>query len=517
MPSAPLYDLFCRTTGFGGTPVVAQAGDRPILDRTVNVRFDSNVDTSLPWKFQPLQREVKVRLGEEHLAYYRVTNLSQRPAVGTSTYNVTPETCRRVVQQAPVLLLHRAVAAARAVRGHARGLLRRSRVGQGSALRQHPDHHALVHILRGEDGTGQDLARQRGRQRYRKGWMNMAGGTPKHPYHLVDPSPWPALGSLAALILALGFALALHPNMLGPGVESVMKSVHWWALAPGLLLVVGVMYWWWSDVIAESRVYHTSVVQLGLRYGMILFIASEVLFFAAFFWAFFDAALYPGAPNMPVRAEATGGIWPPKGISIIAPFDLPLMNTLILLLSGTTATWAHHAIIEGNQKDAVRGLLCTVLLGADLHRRPGLRVHPRAVHVQPGHLYVDLLHGDGLPRLPRAGRHDLPDRLPDPRREGPVQAQAAFRLRGRCLVLALRRRGLAVPVLLHLLVGRGQGADRPALRHGTGTILGTAGCSPAVRLWETSACPTGRANRRSTSPCAAPARAAARAGCSPAC
>jgi cytochrome c oxidase assembly protein subunit 11 len=90
--SAPLYDLFCRTTGFGGTPVVAQAGDRPILDRTVNVRFDSNVDTALPWKFQPLQREVKLRLGEEYLAYYRVTNLSQRPAVGTSTYNVTPET-----------------------------------------------------------------------------------------------------------------------------------------------------------------------------------------------------------------------------------------------------------------------------------------------------------------------------------------------------------------------------------------------------------------------------------------
>jgi len=193
--------------------------------------------------------------------------------------------------------------------------------------------------------------------------MNMAGGTPKHPYHLVDPSPWPALGSLAALILALGFALALHPDMLGQGIGSVMKAVHWWGLAPGLLLVLGVMYWWWSDVIAESRVYHTAVVQLGLRYGMILFIASEVLFFAAFFWAFFDAALYPGAANMPVRTEATGGIWPPKGISIIAPFDLPLMNTLILLLSGTTCTWAHHAIIEGNQKDAVRGLLCTVLLG----------------------------------------------------------------------------------------------------------------------------------------------------------
>jgi cytochrome c oxidase assembly protein subunit 11 len=90
--SAPLYDLFCRTTGFGGTPLVAQPGDRPILDRTVNVRFDSNVDSALPWRFQPLQREVKVRLGEEYLAHYRVTNLSQRPLVGTSTYNVTPET-----------------------------------------------------------------------------------------------------------------------------------------------------------------------------------------------------------------------------------------------------------------------------------------------------------------------------------------------------------------------------------------------------------------------------------------
>ncbi|NQW51440.1 MAG: cytochrome c oxidase assembly protein [Rhodospirillales bacterium] len=89
--SVPLYDLFCRTTGFGGTPLVAQPGDRPILDRTVKVRFDSNVDTALPWRFQPLQREVTVRLGEEYLAHYRVTNLSQRPAVGTSTYNVTPE------------------------------------------------------------------------------------------------------------------------------------------------------------------------------------------------------------------------------------------------------------------------------------------------------------------------------------------------------------------------------------------------------------------------------------------
>jgi len=94
--ASPLYDMFCRATGFGGTPQVAQEGaqqaDRPVLSRTVNVRFDSNVDANLPWRFTPLEREVKVKLGEERLVHYRVTNVSQRPIVGTSTYNVTPET-----------------------------------------------------------------------------------------------------------------------------------------------------------------------------------------------------------------------------------------------------------------------------------------------------------------------------------------------------------------------------------------------------------------------------------------
>lgn len=89
--AAPLYDMFCRATGFGGTPQVAQEGERPVLSRTVNVRFDSNVDANLPWRFTPLEREVKVKLGEEKLVHYRVTNVSQRPIVGTSTYNVTPE------------------------------------------------------------------------------------------------------------------------------------------------------------------------------------------------------------------------------------------------------------------------------------------------------------------------------------------------------------------------------------------------------------------------------------------
>lgn len=90
--SAPLYDLFCRTTGFGGTPKLAQAaGDRAVLDRTVEVRFDSNVDPGLAWRFEPLQRSVRVRLGEEMLVHYRATNVSQRPIVGTAVFNVVPE------------------------------------------------------------------------------------------------------------------------------------------------------------------------------------------------------------------------------------------------------------------------------------------------------------------------------------------------------------------------------------------------------------------------------------------
>jgi cytochrome c oxidase assembly protein subunit 11 len=91
--AVPLYELFCRVTGFAGTPIVAQqgAGDRPVIDRTVAVRFDSNVEPNLPWRFLPLERELKVKLGEERLTHYRVTNLSQRPIVGTATYNVTPE------------------------------------------------------------------------------------------------------------------------------------------------------------------------------------------------------------------------------------------------------------------------------------------------------------------------------------------------------------------------------------------------------------------------------------------
>jgi cytochrome c oxidase subunit 3 len=100
---------------------------------------------------------------------------------------------------------------------------------------------------------------------------------------------------------------------------------------------------------------HSPVTKIGLRYGMALFIASEVMFFVAFFWAFFDASFYP--------KEATGFIWPPQGIVPFDPFDVPLIMTLILLLSGTTVTWAHHAILEGKNSEAAKALAITVGLG----------------------------------------------------------------------------------------------------------------------------------------------------------
>jgi cytochrome c oxidase subunit III len=167
---------------------------------------------------------------------------------------------------------------------------------------------------------------------------------PKHSYHLVDPSPWPLIGAFSAGLLATGGLFYMHGGT-------------WWVLIVGFLAVVTTMALWWRDVIKEAHVqrHHTPVVQIGLRYGMALFIASEVMFFAAFFWAYFDASLYP--------KEATGGIWPPKGVQPFDAFEVPFLNTMILLLSGTTVTWAHHALLENNRRDLVRGLGITIILG----------------------------------------------------------------------------------------------------------------------------------------------------------
>jgi len=134
----------------------------------------------------------------------------------------------------------------------------------------------------------------------------------------------------------------------------------------GVLGVLSVIFGWWRDIIKEAtfRKLHTPVVKLGLRYGMMLFIASEVMFFVAFFWAFFDSSLFVGEASQYARVAYTGGIWPPKGITPVDPFHFPFLMTMVLLLSGCTVTWAHHEMVEGNMKEAAKALGITVLLGA---------------------------------------------------------------------------------------------------------------------------------------------------------
>ena len=168
------------------------------------------------------------------------------------------------------------------------------------------------------------------------------------PYHLVRPSVWPLMGSLAAGALTGGTVMFMHKVKLGgfdPGVAYPIL---------GVALVMAVMFFWWRTIIKEAFVEkaHSPIVKIGLRYGMALFIASEVMFFSAFFWAYFRFALYP-----------EGGVWPPAGIETFNPLDMPFIMTLILLLSGTTVTWAHHAVLENNQKDLVKALAITVALG----------------------------------------------------------------------------------------------------------------------------------------------------------
>ena len=189
--------------------------------------------------------------------------------------------------------------------------------------------------------------------------MSAAGHhEPNHDYHLVDPSPWPAFGALSGFVLAFSAVVFMHPDLIGA------ESVGAWIVIPGLMMVLATMFFWWRDVIAEShKGDHKPVVQLGLRYGMALFIASEVMFFAAFFWAYFDASLFADQEILFDRVAHTGGMWPPAGVETFDPFSLPFMNTLILLLSGCTVTWAHHALREGKREQLIQGLALTVVLG----------------------------------------------------------------------------------------------------------------------------------------------------------
>ncbi len=172
-------------------------------------------------------------------------------------------------------------------------------------------------------------------------------GAKNHDYHILPPSIWPFLSSVSTFVLFLGAVFWMHDYPFGD-----------FMFFAGLIAVLFCMFSWWVDVIKEANAgFHTPIVQLHLRYGMILFIASEVMFFVAWFWAYFNAALFP-AP-----VESVGGVWPPEGMTLLDPFQLPLLNTLILLCSGTTITWAHHSLIHGNRDGLIKGLWLTIGLG----------------------------------------------------------------------------------------------------------------------------------------------------------
>lgn len=172
-----------------------------------------------------------------------------------------------------------------------------------------------------------------------------------HPYHLVRPSIWPLASSFAGGLFGTGMVMYMHD------VELFGHAVGLNGVFLGLFAIILCMFGWWKDIIFESvtEKAHNAVTEVGLRYGMLMFIASEIMFFVAFFWAFFNGAFYP--------TEAIGFQWPPATIHKMDPFNLPLLMTMILLLSGSTVTWAHHAIMSGNQKDAVWALGLSVFLG----------------------------------------------------------------------------------------------------------------------------------------------------------
>jgi cytochrome c oxidase subunit 3 len=189
----------------------------------------------------------------------------------------------------------------------------------------------------------------------------------QHDYHIIDPSPWPLLSSIGAFTLMFGLVCMfrwIHGGTFTMfGVD--FAKAAFWPFAVGLAITLYSMFAWWADTIKEAHGgYHTRVVSLHLRYGMIMFIASEVMFFAAWFWAFFDASLYSGEAIQASRVAFTGGHWPPQGTEVLDPWHLPLYNTVILLLSGTTVTWAHHALLHNDRKGIIYGLTLTVALGA---------------------------------------------------------------------------------------------------------------------------------------------------------
>lgn len=165
-----------------------------------------------------------------------------------------------------------------------------------------------------------------------------------HSYHLVDPSPWPILGSLGGFSVTTGGVLYMHKYNGG-----------WYLLVSGLILILYTMFFWWQDIVREAtfETVHNNLILKSLKLAMILFIISEILFFFAFFWAFFHSSISP--------VFNIGAVWPPKYISLISFYTIPLTNTVFLLSSGVTITWAHHSVLVRAKKHAILSLIFTII------------------------------------------------------------------------------------------------------------------------------------------------------------
>jgi len=182
-------------------------------------------------------------------------------------------------------------------------------------------------------------------------WFLMTGNRNKHLFHLVTPSPWPYVMSMALLATTVGSALYFHFYTLGGYLSAF-----------GLILVLLTSFTWWRDVVREATFlgYHSSKVRAGLKLGFIFFVLSEVMFFVSWFWAYFHASLAP--------AIELGAMWPPVGFDnsvCINPMTVPLLNTIVLVVSGITVTWSHKAIRINNYTSAFYGLVLTIALGLE--------------------------------------------------------------------------------------------------------------------------------------------------------
>lgn len=170
-------------------------------------------------------------------------------------------------------------------------------------------------------------------------------GITKHAFHIVEASFWPFSVSGGAFFLLFGLTLAMHSYAIGTLLFQF-----------GLCSVVLFSALWWRDIVREATYggEHTNIVRSGLRYGMVLFIVSELMLFFAFFWAYFHSSVHP-TPEI-------GAVWPPIGIVPLSPWKIPLLNTTLLLTSGAFLTWSHAALVYGNRLEAITGLVFTLIL-----------------------------------------------------------------------------------------------------------------------------------------------------------